>query len=65
MCRNHGFTRTKAIMAERRKAAEERNEDYNLLTLEEKLASLPVGGAKKQRARLEKQLADRKLAERQ
>jgi hypothetical protein len=44
---------TKIIRAERRKAADLRNEEYNKLSLQQKLEKLPVDGAKKQRARLE------------
>lgn len=49
-------TITKAIRAERRAFAEKLHDEYNKLTLQQKLDRLPVGGAKKQRARLEAQL---------
>jgi hypothetical protein len=45
--------------AERRKAAEARQAEYDKLSLEEKLARLPPDGANKQRAKLLKQLAER------
>jgi hypothetical protein len=41
---------------ERRNAAVARNEAYAKLTLAEKIDRLPVNGAKRQRARFEKQL---------
>lgn len=47
------FSVTKAVRAERRKRAEERQVAYDKLTLQEKLAKLPANGAKKQRAKLE------------
>ena len=63
MTTNHGFTKTKAIKEERRKQAELANAEYNKLTTAEKLARLPVGGAKKQRARLEAKLAQEQVAQ--
>jgi hypothetical protein len=54
-----GLTITKAIKAERRTRAEKMKADYDLLTLEEKIARLPPDGAKKQRARLLAQLEEK------
>jgi hypothetical protein len=45
---------TQGIRAERRQAAEERQKEYDLLSVEEKLAKLPKDGAVKQRAKLSK-----------
>lgn len=56
---SRGFTITKSIRAERRARAEAMQAEYNKLSLEEKIARLPKDGAKKQRARLLKQLAVR------
>ena len=42
----------------KRAAAEARQVEYDKLTTAQKLARLPKGGAMRQRARLEKQLAD-------
>lgn len=53
------FKVTKAIRAERRAKAEAMQAEYNKLSLEEKIARLPKDGAKKQRARLMKQLEER------
>lgn len=58
---SRGFPVTKSMKAERRAKAEKRQEEYNKLTLEQKLAKLPVDGAKRQRARLTKQLEEAKL----
>jgi len=44
---------TKQIRSERRARAEKAHEEYNKLSIDEKLAKLPVDGAKRQRARLE------------
>lgn len=51
----HGYPRTQQIRAERRKRAEEDLKEYNekYPTVQAKLNALPIGGAKKQRARLE------------
>lgn len=53
-----GFPITKAMQAERRKRAEERNAEYNKKypTPEAKLAALPATGCDKQRAKLTKQI---------
>ena len=48
-----GFPVTQQRRAERRKQAEARQAEYDKLSLQQKLDKLPVGGAKKQRARLE------------
>ncbi len=53
---------TKAMRLERRKYAEERNEAYSKLSLEEKLARLPVDGAKRQREKLMAKLAEKSAA---
>jgi len=52
------FSKTKAIMAERRKSAEERNARYNekYPTPQAKLAALPATGCDRQRAKLTKQI---------
>lgn len=47
-------TITKQIRSERKKEAETRQEKYNLLSKEQKLAKLPIEGANKQRAKLNK-----------
>jgi hypothetical protein len=47
---------TQSIRAERRAKAEEMQEEYSKLSLDEKIARLPKDGAVKQRARLLKQL---------
>jgi hypothetical protein len=49
------------MRSERRAAAAARQEEYNKLSLKEKLDRLPQGGAKKQRARLEALIAKGKL----
>lgn len=51
---------TQQIRSLRRKAAEERKEAYDKLSLQEKLDRLPKDGAKKQRARLMSLLEDTK-----
>jgi hypothetical protein len=51
-------TITKQIRAERRLVASDRKQAYDLLTIDQKLARLPVNGAKKQRARLLAQLPE-------
>lgn len=51
------FTVTRRIREERRKRAEERQAEYDKLTLEQKLSRLPPEpGAKRQRAKLLKKL---------
>ena len=50
---------TQSIKAERRAHAESLRADYEKLSLDEKIARLPKDGAKKQRARLMKQLDSR------
>jgi hypothetical protein len=50
---HRGFPITQQRREERRKQANARNEEYNKLSLQQKLDGLPVGGAKKQRAKLE------------
>jgi len=62
MTTNHGFTKTKAIKEERRKQAELNNAEYNKLTTQQKIDRLPIGGAKKQRAKLEAKLVQEKRA---
>lgn len=60
---NHGYPKTKQIMASRRAAAEKRHEEYNTRypTLEAKLAALPPEPyAKKQRAKLLARLEEAK-----
>lgn len=54
----HGYPRTAQIRAERRARAEADHKEYNekYPTVQSKLDALPMGGAKKQRARLEAQL---------
>lgn len=49
-------TITKQIRSERRKDAEQRQEEYSKLTSQQKLDQLPINGAAKQRAKLEDQL---------
>ena len=49
-----GFPITFEMRAERRKRAEDRQAEYDKLSLEQKLAKLPVNGAKKERAKLER-----------
>lgn len=44
---------TKRMREERRARADKAHEEYNKLTLDQKLARLPADGAKRQRARLE------------
>jgi hypothetical protein len=56
-----GFCITKARRAERRKQADARNEEYNKKSLQSKLEGLPIGGAKKQRARLEVAVAKQQI----
>lgn len=52
-----GFPITKAMQAERRKRAEERNAEYEKLTLQQKLDKLPAAPkAAKQRAKLQAQV---------
>jgi hypothetical protein len=55
----HGFPRTKQIMLERKKQADERKAEYDKLSLQQKLDALPEGKCNRQRARytamLEKQ----------
>jgi len=53
-----GFPITQAMRLERRKRAEERNAEYNKKypTLQAKLDALPINGANRQRARLQRQL---------
>lgn len=46
------FPKTKARRKTLRVEAEERQEAYNKLSLEEKISKLPEGGANKQRAKL-------------
>lgn len=58
---SRGFPVTKSMRAERKAKAEQRQEEYNKLTLEQKLAKLPIDGARRQRARLTKQLEDAKV----
>lgn len=55
----HGYPRTQQIRQERRARAEKQQQEYNekYPTLQAKLAALPEGGAKKQRARLEALIA--------
>ena len=55
---NRGYTKTKQIRIERRDRAAlvAKESGYSALSLQEKLARLPVGGAKRQRARLEAQI---------
>ena len=48
-----GMPVTKRMREERRARAEKLQEEYNKLSIDEKLAKLPVDGAKRQRARLE------------
>jgi hypothetical protein len=50
---SRGFNITVARRLERRKQAEARNEEYNKMSLQQKLDALPASGSKKQRARLE------------
>lgn len=55
---------TKAIRADRRKHADLRKEEYDKLSLQEKLDKLPPApAAKKQRARLEALLAKKEEAQ--
>lgn len=44
---------TSSIRAARRADAEKRQQEYDKLTLQQKLDALPQGGANKQRAKLE------------
>jgi hypothetical protein len=55
-----GFPITKAMQAERRKRAEERNAEYNKRypTTQAKLDALPATGATKQRTKLAKRLEE-------
>lgn len=57
-----GFPITKAMQAERRKRAEERNAEYNnkYPTIQAKLDALPATGATKQRAKLLKRIEEEK-----
>lgn len=55
---SRGFPVTKSMRAERKAKAEARQAEYDKLTLDQKLAKLPVDGAKRQRARLTKQTED-------
>lgn len=55
---SRGFPITKSMKAERRAKAEERQAEYDKLTLDQKLAKLPVDGAKRQRDRLTKQVEE-------
>ncbi len=50
---------TQEIRAYRRQVAKEQKEAYDQLSLEEKLAQLPKDGAKRQRERLEKLIAEK------
>ena len=60
MAHRRGTKRTRQVLESRRKAADERNAKYDLLTTAQKIAKLPKTGATKQRARLEKQLESEK-----
>ncbi len=48
-----GMPVTKRMREERRARAEKAKAEYDKLSIDEKLAKLPVDGAKRQRARLE------------
>jgi len=50
---SRGMPVTKRMREERRARADKAHEEYNKLTLDQKLARLPADGAKRQRARLE------------
>lgn len=50
---SRGFPVTKQMRAEKRAQAEQRQEEYNKLSLAEKLAKLPKDGATKQRKKLQ------------
>jgi hypothetical protein len=54
-----GYCVTRSQRELRRKQADLRNEEYNKLSLQEKLERLPVDGAKRQRARLEAAMSGR------
>lgn len=58
----HGYTKTKEIRKERRARAElvAQETGWSKLSIEEKLARLPEGGANKQRAKLLGQLQKQK-----
>lgn len=60
-----GFPITRHMREVRRKEAQERQAEYDKLTLEQKLARLPADGCKKQRARLLAQLARSKSVSKQ
>jgi hypothetical protein len=53
-----GYPITRVIREKRRKQAEERQVIYDAKSLQQKLEALPVGGSKKQRARLEAAIAE-------
>lgn len=53
---SRGFPITQGMKAERRQRANEMKAEYDKLSVQEKIARLPKDGAKKQRARLLKQL---------
>ena len=55
-----GLPITKQMKEERRKRAEKAKEEYDKLSLQEKLDRLPPDGAQKQRARLLKQIEESK-----
>ncbi len=57
---HRGFPITKTIRERRRKEGQARQAEYNKLTIQQKLDRLPVGEAKKQRARLEAALEAQK-----
>lgn len=52
-----GLPVTFAMRAERRKRAEDRQAEYDKLSLEQKLAKVPANGGKKERAKLEAKIA--------
>lgn len=57
---SRGMPVTQQVRKERREKADFMKKEYSLLSTEEKLARLPRDGAKKQRKRLEGQLAAEK-----
>lgn len=58
---HHGYPLTKQMRSERRKVAEERQAEYDKLTLQQKIDRLPPEpGAAKQRARLLRLLEESK-----
>jgi len=59
---NYSHAKADARNNRRRDEADSRQAKFDALTLAEKLATLIKGGSKKQRAKLEKQLADQPAA---